>query len=336
MKINTTITPRNRNWTKKEEKILADKIIELQKSYTPYIKQMQELNKDFLALKTALSDYPTNQIIESVKIIQKSTILPALRIQESLKSSINLWSEPFITLSASLQTSVDIFKKIKDIYVKFPISAYIDVIDASTKVTLKTTNIKWSNVDKGYLGTEQELNKSTTLGPLTFKQAWKSQNIISIEPNPNLLDQSVVVLVDDRLQTLPIKEVIEGYLSFKNAGFYILGKVRNISFKKQIPELVINNSSIEIKNPSHRLICEVLFKNEKSMVKEWSVDEFLEQIGEDEVDVDFKVWGNKIRQRARHLNEYIAKESFKQLEPLILAGTKYIRLNPKYLPDHLR
>ncbi len=96
------------------------------------------------------------------------------------------------------------------------------------------------------------------------------------------------------------------------------------------PVLFFKGSQITVSEGLQDSLCRVLFRNKRSMMKDWSWDEVLDkQVGTEGTYDTTKDW-RKVYDPGREINTKIAIET--GIPDLLIIKKRTVRINPKYLP----
>ncbi len=89
----------------------------------------------------------------------------------------------------------------------------------------------------------------------------------------------------------------------------------------------LKGKNIEIpQDTNQELLCKVILRNRKAMIKKWSWDEAVEEWGDNPDEVGWR----KVYTAGRAINEKVAIET--GIKNLLIVKTKFVQLNPKILP----
>lgn len=292
-----------------------------------------------------------NSIIEPIIRTKESIKGFALGIQDTVKTVNNMCAavvdavQPLQAFATEYKSSAVLFSDLvqstkenlvsfQNVITDFPLQAtsvYIDPL-TTVDVDIESATIIDTTPVSG-ISLSSVARQRTSIGVLEFET---EQALVvkvdrleaKVDTVQNLLAEEIYpFLVEDSKRKDNLLDEILAYYKGKPNSFV---KVNNVSFCEGSCKLTIDNHEIPLlPDTNEEMLCRVVFKDKKALIKLWYMDEIVEAMGEGIEQT--KYWKRRLYQTARQLNDKIAKET--GLKDFIVYTTKTICVNPIFLKD---
>lgn len=311
-------------------------------------------NDGFLSLASQMQENViaiNNSIVEPVVKMQESIRVVASNLQDTVKTASNMgaavvdamqplqtfaseYKASAVLLSDLVQSTKENLVSFQDVITDFPLQAtsvYIDPlttidVDIESATIIDTTPVSGISL-------ASVARQKTSIGVLEFET---EQALVlkvdrleeKVDTVQNLLAEEIYpFLIEDSKRKDNLLDEILAYYKGKPNSFV---KVNNVAFCEGTCKLTIDNHEIPLlPDTNEEMLCRVVFKNKKALIKLWYMDEIVEAMGEGIEQT--KYWKRRLYQTARQLNDKIAKET--GLKDFIVYTTKTICVNPIFLKN---